>query len=96
MVTIVAKFNVQSNKKEIFLKYAAQLIKSSRKEEGCHSYTLYQDINHGNYYTFIEVWKNQEAINLHNQSDHFRDFCVKIKDCQVGPADIALYQEVDC
>ena len=31
MVTIVAKFNVQSNKKEIFLKHAAQLIKSSRK-----------------------------------------------------------------
>ena len=96
MVKIVAKFNVQSNKKEIFLKYAAELIKSSRKEDGCLSYILHQDINHRNNYTFMEVWKDQEALDLHNQSDHFRAFCVKIKECQAGPADIALYQEVDC
>ena len=96
MIKIVAKFNVQSNKKDTFLKYAAELINSSRKEEGCISYILHQDMNHLNNYAFIEVWEDQEAIALHNQSDHFRDFCAKINQCQAGPADIDLYREVDC
>lgn len=96
MIKIVAKFNVQSNKQELFLQYASELIKASRKEEGCISYILHQDINHKNNYTFLEVWRDQEAIDLHNQSEHFRTFSVKAKECLAGLADIAMYREVDC
>lgn len=96
MIKIIADFRIQSNQAERFLSYAAELIRCSRQEAGCISYALYRELEHQNSFTFIEEWESPEAIALHNQSAHFRDFCEKVKSCQVGTANIAQYREVDC
>jgi len=94
MITIVAKKSIKQSKIEEFKVLAEKLIKESRNEVGCISYNLYQDINDLNTLTFIEEWKNEQAINLHNKSDHFINIVPKFVDLQEGETEVNLYKIV--
>lgn len=72
MITIVSKQMVKEDKIEEFKKETQELIKGSKGEEGCISYGLYQDVDCPNILTFIEHWKDEKAIELHRDTDHFK------------------------
>lgn len=76
IATLVAK---ESHKDEVRSALTA-VVDGTRKEPGNISYILHQDITNPLKYTIIEVWKNQEAINHHNKSEHFLAFAQSIKD----------------
>jgi quinol monooxygenase YgiN len=78
MITIVSKNIVKEGKAEEFKNLAKELIEESRKEAGCISYNLNQDINNSNILTFIEEWKDKEAIEQHNKSTHFTSIVPKL------------------
>jgi len=94
MITIVAKNSIKSGKAEEFKALAERLISKSRKESGCISYNLYEDANNCNILTFIEVWENSEAINLHNSSEHFTSIVPKFGDLKDGQSEINLYKVI--
>ncbi len=71
MITIVAKNVIKEGRVEEFKALAKELVDESRKEAGCIYYNLNEDINNKNILTFIEEWKDKEAIELHNKSAHF-------------------------
>ena len=54
------------------------VVDGTRTEEGCISYELHQDINNPMIYVFVEVWKSQEAIDIHNATEHFNAFVVAV------------------
>jgi len=66
MVKVVAKSKVKTNELEKYKELVKFLIDETRKEEGCVSYDLFQDINDPSTLTFIEEWKDEEA---------FKTFC---------------------
>ncbi|WP_277510653.1 MULTISPECIES: putative quinol monooxygenase [unclassified Ereboglobus] len=76
IATLVAK---EANKDEVRNALTA-VVDGTRKEAGNISYVLHQDTTNPLKYTIIEVWKNQEAIDLHNKSAHFLAFAGTIKD----------------
>ncbi len=93
MIKIVAENIVKEGKKEEFLAIAKDLIAKSRAEEGNISYTLNQNIKKPNVLTFIEMWKDEEAIASHNASEHFQTAVPKLGEiCEGGSID--LYTEV--
>lgn len=94
MITIVAKKVIQENKKEEFKELARRLIGESRKEEGCIEYSLYEDLNNSNVVAFIERWKDEEAIKLHNNTEHFTTFVPELAKFQEGETEITLYREL--
>lgn len=94
MITIVAKFTVKEGKVEEFKALAKDLINESRKEAGCISYSLNQDLNNRNVLTFIEKWENKEAIELHNNSAHFTRIVPKLGEFQEKVSEINLYERV--
>lgn len=94
MITIVAKFTVKEGKVEEFKALAKDLINESRKEAGCISYSLNQDLNNRNVLTFIEKWENKEAIELHNNSTHFTRIVPKLGEFQEKVSEINLYERV--
>jgi len=51
-----------------------KVVDETRKEEGNISYDLHENVNNQLVYTIFEVWKSQEAIDLHNASAHFNEF----------------------
>ena len=95
MITIVAKSIIKPGKKEDFKALTEKLIRESRKEKGCISYNLYEDINHSNTLTFIEEWRNEEAIRLHNESIHFTGIIPKLLELREGKPEINLYKLIE-
>lgn len=92
MIIIVAKCLLHEGKIEEFKILAEKLINESRKEEGCISYELCQDVNNKNILTFIEKWVSQEAIDIHNNSNHFTSIVPKLRQLQVGESEVNLYK----
>ena len=70
-ITITAKCKVKPGCDQKYLELARELVAKSRSEAGCQSYGLYQDAQDPSVYLFIEEWKDNEAVRLHNESDHF-------------------------
>lgn len=94
MITIVAKNFVQKDKIEEFKKLTKTLIEKSRKEEGCISYNLFEDIEDECVLTFIEEWKSFEDIDIHNSSPHFKSIVPKLDDLCQKSAVVNLYTVV--
>lgn len=94
MITIVAKCRVKPEKEDDIIRLALDLVTASRKEKGNVSYDFYADVSDSHRFTFIEVWKDQEAINIHNGTAHFQNFVAKAEPLFAGPLDIALYNKL--
>jgi len=94
MITIVAKSIIKEGKVEEFKALAKELIEESRKETGCISYNLNQDLNDKNVLTFLEEWQDKEAIALHNSSAHFTRIVPMFGEFREKPSEINLYERV--
>lgn len=71
---IVAVITVKPENKEEVLTALREVVNATRKEEGNISYDLHQNIANPLEFTILEVWKSQDAIDLHNGSTHFDEF----------------------
>ncbi|EKQ56548.1 MULTISPECIES: putative quinol monooxygenase [unclassified Clostridium] len=94
MIKIVAKNTIKIEEKETYIKLAKELIEKSRQEAGCISYSLFEDLNDESVLTFIEEWQDQKAIDLHNNSDHFKLLFPLLVNLSVGSFEVNLYKEV--
>jgi quinol monooxygenase YgiN len=94
MITIVASGSVQVERIEDFAELALDLVGASRSEAGNVSYDFYADLADPAKFTFIEVWRDQAAIDLHNASPHFQGFVEKAGPLFAGPLDIALCRKL--
>ena len=74
MITIIASFNVKPECVEAFHAMAMECVAASRKEDGNSSYHLYTGKNDNTKFFFVENWKDDNAIQLHNASEHFMKF----------------------
>jgi len=73
-LTIVATITVKPEHKEDVLKSIKTVVDASRKEPGNIFYDVFEDINNPLKFVFIETWKSQAAIDIHNKTAHFIDF----------------------
>lgn len=68
MIVINATFSIKPEKRNEFLAEVNELVASTRKEDGCLSYQLYESIDSENEFVMVENWRDQAAIEGHNQS----------------------------
>lgn len=73
-ITIVATLTIKSDFQAPLFEALKKIVDSSRAEEGCNQYDLHQDMQNPMVYVFVERWASQEALDLHNQSEHFTSF----------------------
>lgn len=92
MKSIVAKFQVKAGQEEKFLKLVHELVEASQKEKGCIEYILHKDVNKALNYCIIEKWKDQAAIDEHNNTKHFTTIVPQI--IEIAQAEIDIYQPV--
>lgn len=50
------------------------LVDGSQKEEGNISYNIHRDIADSTKFVVLEAWKSQDAIDYHNNTEHFKAF----------------------
>ena len=68
MKVINATFFIRAEKREDFLEKAQRLIASSRAEEGCLAYDLYESTTEENKFVMVEQWRDDEAVSTHNKT----------------------------
>jgi quinol monooxygenase YgiN len=81
---IIAHVTTKAEYKDELMKAFEKVVEGTRREAGNISYDLYVDTSDPLKFTIIELWKSQDAINIHNETGHFKEF-VKAID---GKADL--------
>ena len=61
----------------------AQIGEMSRQEEGNLEYTYYQPVGVEDQLLLVEVWKDEDALKTHQQTEHFKAWGEKKKQYQV-------------
>ena len=91
MITIVAKCYVKENEIQNFIGLGEKLCLKSRKEVGCISYHIFQDMQDKHIMTFIEEWDNIDSIQAHYQSSHYSEIASRLHQLSQQAPDIHQY-----
>ena len=70
-LNVVAIAETSPERAEELKKVCLDLIEPTRKEDGCISYDLYQDVTNPGKFTFIENWQSNEHLDAHLKTPHF-------------------------
>ncbi|WP_255491321.1 MULTISPECIES: putative quinol monooxygenase [unclassified Dysgonomonas] len=90
---IVATMTVAPEYRTELMPIFDKMIKASRAEEGCIFYDLHEDINDSTKLIFLEEWKSQDAINIHNNSAHMKEYKEATAGKTVGTG-VTLYKQI--
>jgi len=91
---ISAMVFVKPEKVDEFLEFTKELIEKSRAEEGCISYSLYQDPQDRSKFMFFEEWKNQAAVDFHFETEHFKKFVEALDNFASAAPIITIYDTI--
>lgn len=72
MIRVISKSCFYEDKTEEAIKMYKELVEKTRMEEGCISYSLFQDIKDNSILTMIEEWESQDALDKHMKTEHFK------------------------
>ncbi len=94
MIYIIAESYIKPECREQFLALAKEMIRATRNEPGNISYTLTEDLNEPNHFTYLEEWQDEDAIKAHNASAHFTTIVPQTRAMAQKPGSVKLYQKV--
>ena len=75
---INARITVKPAAIEKFISLAEIIVEQSNLEKGCLVYKLYQEVGNPSSFNFYEVYENQDAVDFHNATQHFKTFIGQI------------------
>lgn len=73
-IKLIAMMHCKSDAEETMEQELKRLVDASVQESGCLKYELYQHKAQRCYYIFIEEWLNEDALNRHKESSHYKYF----------------------
>ena len=94
MIKIVAKMVIKKDKVGEFKQTAKELIEKSRAEAGNVFYTLNQSTEDPQTLLFLECWKDEEAVQIHNASEHFTTILPILGELCESSDPVELYTEL--
>ena len=95
MIKVVAKCKLKPEVNvEEYLIQARELVAETRKEEGCITYALHQDINDPSIVTMLEEWVDVEALNHHNKAEHVKRIVPGLRNMRES-TEVNIYKEVE-
>lgn len=78
-IKIIATIKVKPEDYDYMLDQFKQLLVASRQEAGNLRYDLHQATDDKLKFVFVETWQSQEAVDFHNNSQHFVNFLQAIE-----------------
>jgi len=88
MIIVTATITANPDERDKIIKKSQDLIESTRLESGCISYNLYASTEDDNILLMLERWENQEVLESHMQTKHFKAFGADIKNLLARKLDI--------
>ncbi|MFJ7726847.1 putative quinol monooxygenase [Neobacillus sp. NPDC097160] len=94
MIRVVAKGKLKPGVRvEDYVMLAKELVAETRKENGCLSYALHEEVNDPTILTMLEEWADEEALGLHNQSVHVLKIVPELRKLRES-IEVNIYREV--
>lgn len=88
MIGVVATIKVKDGKGADFEVVANRLVEAvNANEPGCLFYRLFRT-DDPNTYTFLEAYKDMDAVGAHRAADHFRTIGKEMGAFMDGPPDV--------
>jgi len=91
---VIVRFKARPDKVNELLSVLSSLVEPTRKELGCLSYELLQHNEVPTDLTLVEEWQNENALELHIATKHFKDAMTKLPKLVVAEPDIRKYHLV--
>ncbi len=92
MVVLHARLLLTDEGRSQFDAMLVRLVESSRAEDGCISYRVYQSLETASEVAFVEEWSDREVLDEHFQTPHFTSFAEKFPAWVTEPAEIRIYE----
>ncbi|RYE09294.1 MAG: antibiotic biosynthesis monooxygenase [Sphingobacteriaceae bacterium] len=80
MLNVIAKVTAKTDQIEAVKAGLLTVIEPTRREEGCISYELHQDIKDKNIFFFYENWDSLHHLEEHRLKPHMVELGHQIKD----------------
>lgn len=95
MIKIIANNYIKTDKVEEFINLAKGLVENTRtKDAGCIRYDLLQDIKNPQILTMVEEWEDQDSLNAHMKSSHFKEVMASTADFTEKPAELHICRTI--
>jgi autoinducer 2-degrading protein len=77
--TVIARLTIKKESADPFMKLAQKMVEQTHKEAGCLTYTLYKScFGPDQEFIFFEEYKDQAALDIHNNSEYLKQFLASI------------------
>ncbi|AJY77965.1 monooxygenase [Paenibacillus beijingensis] len=73
-ISITAILQAKPGKEQLLRQELLKVVTPSRAEKGCLNYILHQSVENEAIFVFYETWKDEESINLHIETDHYKQY----------------------
>jgi len=80
MIVLNVTFMVKPESKEEFFATLNPLIEGTRTEDGNLLYELHVSLEDEFKFVLVEHFADQEAVDIHNESEHFKKYAPKLGD----------------
>jgi quinol monooxygenase YgiN len=92
-ITLVVKTTAKKGSEDAVKKELLTLVEPTRKEKGCIQYNLHVETNTG-VFVFYEIWENNDVLQLHTRTDHFKNTMGNVKDLLEKPMDVMVLNRI--
>jgi len=90
--TVVARLTIKKEAVDSFVQFAQKIVEVTRKESGCISYNLYKNaFGQEAEFIFYEEYKEQVALDFHNNSEHLKQFFSQITPLLAGAPIVEVF-----
>lgn len=90
-VRVVARLAAKPGKVEALKAAVLAVIEPTRREAGCRSYELLQNLADPTDFTFVEEWDSNAALDAHLETTHLATLRQAVADVLVAAPDIRRY-----
>ena len=73
-VRVIVSFKFNHRVTEDTLAKLLAFSNAARSNPGCEQFELLEDLEHPEFFSFIELWASSEAVDQHTTRPYFRDF----------------------
>ena len=94
MIHVMARVVFQPESAAVGRELLSALVAESRREEGCASYELFQQIGVPHGFQTVEQWVDQDAIDGHMKSAHVRQAIAAAMPMLAGAPEIVRFERI--
>ena len=97
-IIVIASFYPKKNKKNEVKKIILSMINPTRSEEGNEVYNFYEEKINDNEnicYHLFEIYKNNNALDFHRKTPHYKNYRSKIINLLIKPIKVKILNSLD-